>query len=172
MTFLGLPDPFFLCGTSRPSSFLAAAKVQVMSGRRIAAGPDDNLRCLHASFSIGYTRSFFFNCQLLYSFWWILRAHFVKTLKVRILDHFPLCHRWLWQRNWWFWQPAVSCQSADYLTLLFRRSSNTTFNNVAIAIEKTASNFLCRVIFLAATVQYLYCPSFPTHLIACWHSWL
>jgi hypothetical protein len=48
---------------------------------------------------------------------------------------------------------AVSCKSADYVTLLFQRSTNTTFNNVAIAIERTSSNFLCRAIFLAATVH-------------------
>jgi hypothetical protein len=49
---------------------------------------------------------------------------------------------------------AVSCRSADYVTLLFQPSTNTTFNNVAIAIERTASNFLCRAIFLAATVAF------------------
>jgi hypothetical protein len=36
---------------------------------------------------------------------------------------------------------AFSCQSADYLTLLFQRSSNMTFDNVAIANEKNRIQF-------------------------------
>ncbi len=47
---------------------------------------------------------------------------------------------------------AFSCQSADYLTLLFRRSPNTTFNNFATAFESIASKFSDRVFFLPDTV--------------------